>query len=560
MKIGDFGISKRASGDTTALRTRVGTPLFQAPEVMDMLSSLEPRESSEYDNAVDMWALGCVVYNIAAHQLPFGNIGDIYKFCAGVKLFPKTPLQHKMSADMIRFVKKLLRPLPIERMGAAEALTDPWLVNFELTTSLDHWRTESSRNTAEGTLKYKERSKMAQTALHWEMPVETGSGIGEGLGETSNRRDTSVQFKNSQPPNSTQAIRWRRLPHQLRNIALRLEFGLSHPGSFLPDNRIIDFSEYGSPLKVWNPLTGDVAEVFVPGLDEDVRRFLGRNQNFTYMMSITPDGSSMAVSVKTTISPWECQVYIIDLRNRSFRTLKLPSMGRLYVIRHSPNGRFLFCQGWDGETLWDFDSGAEVRLNMRDGEWGLKTPVGHGLVLFSKDSRLLITGTSPFIKDATKEKTKIQARDTDTGYLRSQIQVDGGVVDFSASTSNPRALILVVLVKVGDTWGLRSELWDIAKGTIHSILTFRPSLTRTWPYRSCFSSDGRRFALALPGADEMNVIEIYHTQTMETEQAIVTAASVRSLAFAPDGQLLLAQMSEWRDEYLTIYQLGAGEG
>src|SRR5436190_18197749 len=76
VKIGDFGVSKRITNNETGLRTIVGTPHFQAPEITGYVEE----ESSGYSNAVDMWSLGCVIYILLARQVPFPNFPSLKKF------------------------------------------------------------------------------------------------------------------------------------------------------------------------------------------------------------------------------------------------------------------------------------------------------------------------------------------------------------------------------------------------------------------------------------------------------------------------------------------------
>lgn len=126
VKIGDFGISKRTQGDMTALRTTIGTPLYMAPEITGDLDIDEP--TSEYDNAVDIWSLGCVIYKIATQHVPFPSSRDIRRFCDGRVVFPENHLLEKMSVDGVEFVRKLIVPYPENRLSAENALEEPWLL------------------------------------------------------------------------------------------------------------------------------------------------------------------------------------------------------------------------------------------------------------------------------------------------------------------------------------------------------------------------------------------------------------------------------------------------
>lgn len=55
VKIGDFGISKVLEGTQEAANTVVGTPYYMSPEVC---------ENKPYTYKSDVWALGCVLYEL----------------------------------------------------------------------------------------------------------------------------------------------------------------------------------------------------------------------------------------------------------------------------------------------------------------------------------------------------------------------------------------------------------------------------------------------------------------------------------------------------------------
>ena len=117
MKLGDFGISKRVSNPSTALRTEVGTRAFLAPET----TPDDYEETFQYTNAVDMWSLGCVIYNVLAHSLPYKNPR------ARSFPFPSQPLKDRVNDQGINLLECLLRVDPSTRWTAQEAVKHPWL-------------------------------------------------------------------------------------------------------------------------------------------------------------------------------------------------------------------------------------------------------------------------------------------------------------------------------------------------------------------------------------------------------------------------------------------------
>merc|ERR1719420_2933551 len=62
VKIADFGISKILSTEKSLARTQVGTPYYLSPEICQKLPYGEPS---------DVWALGCVLYELCALRVPF---------------------------------------------------------------------------------------------------------------------------------------------------------------------------------------------------------------------------------------------------------------------------------------------------------------------------------------------------------------------------------------------------------------------------------------------------------------------------------------------------------
>ena len=128
MKIGDFGIAKRIMDDQTALRTEVGTRDYQAPEVFGFMDS---EEELLYTSAVDLWALGCVMYRLLTFEKPFPKPSSLRLYCYGEKDFPVEPLYAKdVSEDAVEIIRQLMRVHPPDRLDAETALKSDWL-DFE---------------------------------------------------------------------------------------------------------------------------------------------------------------------------------------------------------------------------------------------------------------------------------------------------------------------------------------------------------------------------------------------------------------------------------------------
>jgi NIMA (never in mitosis gene a)-related kinase len=70
IRLGDFGVSKVLEKTSDLAKTRVGTPYFMSPELC---------RSQAYSAKSDIWALGCLVYELCALRPPFqaGNLASL---------------------------------------------------------------------------------------------------------------------------------------------------------------------------------------------------------------------------------------------------------------------------------------------------------------------------------------------------------------------------------------------------------------------------------------------------------------------------------------------------
>ena len=62
VKVCDLGEAMIIKDPNLRSRDKVGTPLYLAPEIVSR---------NVYGCKVDVWALGCVLYNLANYELPF---------------------------------------------------------------------------------------------------------------------------------------------------------------------------------------------------------------------------------------------------------------------------------------------------------------------------------------------------------------------------------------------------------------------------------------------------------------------------------------------------------
>jgi serine/threonine protein kinase len=139
VKIGDFGVSKRLSKDSsTVAQTQVGTQGYMAPEV------LSTGNSDWHTTSVDLWALGCVVYRMITGELPFPTVDEVYRYIFGLRALPCEELELvNLSNAGLDFIESLVKPDPNKRATAELALKSDWITSgpskFQVTTSLESY-------------------------------------------------------------------------------------------------------------------------------------------------------------------------------------------------------------------------------------------------------------------------------------------------------------------------------------------------------------------------------------------------------------------------------------
>jgi len=131
VKIGDFGISKRAEQGLTALRTLNGTPGFLAPEMLVQLGLLDGNDlliSESYTVAIDIWSVGEITFRALTGKQPFPTIKSLGTYIRGTSSFPVDVLHaHGVSSEGYDILKSLMAPMPNDRLTAKEASEHKWI-------------------------------------------------------------------------------------------------------------------------------------------------------------------------------------------------------------------------------------------------------------------------------------------------------------------------------------------------------------------------------------------------------------------------------------------------
>ena len=134
LKLCDFGMALCC--DRSRPVSPVGTPAYMAPEAL--AEALCPMPEAErrrrrrhgppaYDDTVDVWALGCVVYLLLCGDGPFGDPPDARSAWERAAHGPAFRPSKRLDAGAACFLRRALCKEPGGRASAKALLEDPWL-------------------------------------------------------------------------------------------------------------------------------------------------------------------------------------------------------------------------------------------------------------------------------------------------------------------------------------------------------------------------------------------------------------------------------------------------
>lgn len=134
IKLGDFGISKIMNHTLDMASTCVGTPSYLSPELC---------QDIPYSTKSDIWALGCLLYELCALRPAFwakNLLNLFYKIIKG----EYSPAPESYSGNLHSMIEKMLLLVPENRPSASSILAMPY-VQEHLGQFIEHQETELTK-------------------------------------------------------------------------------------------------------------------------------------------------------------------------------------------------------------------------------------------------------------------------------------------------------------------------------------------------------------------------------------------------------------------------------
>ena len=254
-------------------------------------------------------------------------------------------------------------------------------------------------------------------------------------------------------------------------------------------------------------------------------RSLNGHVDGVHALAFAPDGKSLAAGLgNTSISPGD--VLIWDLEDGQPRQVLEGHGDRLWAVAYSPDGSLLASGGTDrAARVWDLHAGRPRPLDTKSDVW---------MLALSPDGKTLAVGDGDGLVTLWEMASGRQ--------LRALGGKGTGVRDLQFGADD-------TLLALGSDKMLR--VWDAGTGELKSSVELKNLEDVAFGLVARFSPDGRTLA-ATPGRGP---IRLYDVTTGEQTSSFEPKEVVSSLAWSPDGRSLAVGCERWEETEIQVWDV-----
>lgn len=139
LRIGDFGISKVLDCTAAFAKTTIGTPYYLSPEIC---------QERPYSWGSDVWAMGCIMFEMCALRVPF-DAPNIRALVSKITRGPTPAIPSKYSIELQRLCGELLQREERKRPTASDVLRYP-IIQTEIRVMLKEEQVKRPAPEADG--------------------------------------------------------------------------------------------------------------------------------------------------------------------------------------------------------------------------------------------------------------------------------------------------------------------------------------------------------------------------------------------------------------------------
>lgn len=201
VRVGDFGISKVMACTAAFARTFVGTPYYLAPEVIT---------EKPYNWPADIWAMGCILYQMCAQKVPF-DAANITQLAQKICKMPAPQVPSEYSQQLRDLASEMMTRSPSARPKADAIVNKAFIQDAVRTMLNDATKKDDAVEKPTVTAKYEvmdqfrkfdqngdgviDRQELARVLKHLDAKAWTDVAIGQIMSVADTNQDGRIQFE-----------------------------------------------------------------------------------------------------------------------------------------------------------------------------------------------------------------------------------------------------------------------------------------------------------------------------------------------------------------------------